>query len=80
MESDNWNHAVVRHRRQLWETWVSARVSSTSAHATAKRRTAFDPAKDYFRDVAVAMTDEATNDATLADLAEDHGIQLLDEY
>jgi mannose-6-phosphate isomerase-like protein (cupin superfamily) len=37
-------------------------------------------AEDYFRDVAVAMTDEATTDATLAELAAHHGIQLLDEY
>ena len=36
--------------------------------------------EDYFRDIAVAMTDKTTTDATLAELAEHHGIQLLDEY
>jgi mannose-6-phosphate isomerase-like protein (cupin superfamily) len=36
--------------------------------------------EDYFRDIAVAMADEATTEATLARLAEHHGIELLDRY
>ena len=36
--------------------------------------------EDYFRDIAVAITDEAITDDTLADLAKQHGIQLLHRY
>jgi hypothetical protein len=36
--------------------------------------------EDYFRDIAVAMADEAPTEATLAQLAEHHGIELLDGY
>ena len=34
----------------------------------------------YFRDIAVAMADETTTGTTLEQLAEHHGIRLLDEY
>ena len=36
--------------------------------------------EDYFRDIAFAMADEATTEATLVLLAEHHGIELLDRY
>src|SRR4051812_29236388 len=36
--------------------------------------------EDYFKDVAVAMSDDATTADTLARLAEHHGIHLLEGY
>jgi mannose-6-phosphate isomerase-like protein (cupin superfamily) len=36
--------------------------------------------EDYFRDIAVAMADETTTDATFAELASHHGIELLEGY
>jgi quercetin dioxygenase-like cupin family protein len=37
-------------------------------------------AEAYFRDVALAMADEATTPELLAELARHHGIELLDRY
>ncbi len=37
-------------------------------------------AEDYFRGIAVAMTSTGTSEHTLAELADHHGIELLDEY
>ena len=36
--------------------------------------------EDYFRDICVAIADDSTTEATLAQLAEHHGIHLFEDY